>query len=139
MHSFTIQWKQQRARARMTRKKRKREGTDLQPHEDSASHLLFFSEASSSVGIGKLAFTLSPRYLRNLLLYVRQLIATREKNCKKQIFRSNRRIRRSFIKCFPLLQCTPLLLSTSYCLGRPTAQPRWALWHGLGHCWEELR
>eukprot|EP00985_Skeletonema_marinoi_P031944 scaffold37931_cov104-Skeletonema_marinoi.AAC.2 len=54
----------------MTRKKRKREGTDLQPHEDSASYL-----ASSSVGIGKLAFTLSPRYLRNLLLYVRQLIA----------------------------------------------------------------
>mmetsp|Transcript_24457 Transcript_24457/g.36860 ORF Transcript_24457/g.36860 Transcript_24457/m.36860 type:complete len:110 (+) Transcript_24457:382-711(+) len=67
--------KQQRARAQMTRKKRKREGTDLQPHEDSASYLLFFSEASSSVGIGKLAFTLFPRYLRNLLLYVRQLIA----------------------------------------------------------------
>jgi hypothetical protein len=70
-----INGKQQRARAQMTRKKRKREGTDLQPHEDSASYLLFFSEASSSVGIGKLAFTLFPRYLRNLLLYVRQLIA----------------------------------------------------------------
>lgn len=26
----------------------------------------------------------------------------------------------------------------SYCLGRPTAQPRRALWDGLGHCWESL-
>lgn len=26
----------------------------------------------------------------------------------------------------------------SYCLGRPTAQPRRALWDGLGHCWVSL-